>query len=137
MSPYLHLTSPSTPYRQPLSLNVPNIQTTWSTVYYEYDRQNFVLTVGKSVVLDYSLSTSAKVDLSKCSCFVQTRLRHDQSRNCYLIGGLFPPAITITRLQIEPFLGVAAIDVDIPQMKTIMTGMFSGIMYAFMINNNG
>ena len=39
--------------------------------------------------------------------------------------------------QIEPFLGVAAIDVDIPQMKNIMTGMFSGIMYAFMINNNG
>ena len=37
----------------------------------------------------------------------------------------------------EPFLGVAAIDVDIPQMKTIMTGMFSGIMYAFMVNNNG
>ena len=36
-----------------------------------------------------------------------------------------------------PFLGVAAIDVDIPQMKAIMTGMFSGIMYAFMINNNG
>ncbi|XP_063673879.1 voltage-dependent calcium channel subunit alpha-2/delta-2-like isoform X1 [Bolinopsis microptera] len=82
-------------FGQPLSLNTANIQATWSTVYYEYDRQNFVMTVGKSVVLD-----------------------HDPNS------------------QREPFLGVAAIDVDIPQMKNIMTGMFSGIMYAFMINNN-
>ena len=42
------------PFRAPLSLNANKIEASWSTVYYEYDRQNFVLTVGKSVVLDYS-----------------------------------------------------------------------------------
>ncbi|KAL5257739.1 hypothetical protein ACHWQZ_G012604 [Mnemiopsis leidyi] len=83
-------------FGQPLSLNTASIQASWSTVYYEYDRQNFVMTVGKSVVLDHDPNSER-----------------------------------------EPFLGVAAIDVDIPQMKNIMTGMFSGIMYAFMINNNG
>ena len=51
--------------------------------------------------------------------------------------GFYLKLVLTLRPQSEPFLGVAALDVDIPQMKEIMTGMFSGVMYAFMINNNG